>query len=212
MYFQQHGPVRFPVRFRFVFSTGTYFQQLLGFVFGFVWVRFWCRSFIINNFSGSFFKITSFLVPFVSKSQKTSHPPRSSRACRALQIRRAVQACDQSQRTNPVQPKLLLPAPQPHQQGYHTRPLLSSKFSEFSGQAQTLALQHLCFRGARGSSLVFIPAAPSRSFRRTVTHHSLLPFSPFIPQNSSFTFPRLSSPTQLPWTQISEIHVYSARS
>ena len=42
--------------FGFVFSTGTYFQQLPGFVFGFVWVRFLSRSFVFNNFSGSFFK------------------------------------------------------------------------------------------------------------------------------------------------------------
>ena len=49
--------------FGFVFSTATCFQQLLGFVFGFVWVRFLARWCIINNFSGSFFKITSFCCP-----------------------------------------------------------------------------------------------------------------------------------------------------
>jgi hypothetical protein len=39
--FQQDGPVRFWVCFGFVFSTHTCFQQLPGFVFGFVWVCFW---------------------------------------------------------------------------------------------------------------------------------------------------------------------------
>jgi len=45
-----------PVRFRFVFSTGTCFQQLLRFVFRFAPVRFLARSFVFNNLSGSFLK------------------------------------------------------------------------------------------------------------------------------------------------------------
>jgi hypothetical protein len=46
----------FWVCFGFVFSTGTCFQALPSFVFGFVWVCFFRRSIIINNFPALFFK------------------------------------------------------------------------------------------------------------------------------------------------------------
>jgi len=49
MCFQQHGPLRFPVRFA-VFP-----------------VRFSDRSFVFNNFSGSFFKKQDFYVSETSK-------------------------------------------------------------------------------------------------------------------------------------------------
>jgi hypothetical protein len=49
-----------------------YFQQLPRFVFRFVPVRFFRRSFVFNNLSGSFFKITSFCCPIRLKSRRTS--------------------------------------------------------------------------------------------------------------------------------------------
>ncbi len=72
MYFQQYGPVRFWVCFGFVLSAGAIlkdFSALFLGLFGFV---FSSRFFVFNNLSGSFFKITSFSVPFVPKSQQTS--------------------------------------------------------------------------------------------------------------------------------------------
>jgi hypothetical protein len=72
MYFQQYGPVRFWVCFGFVLSAGAIlkdFSALFLGLFGFV---FSSRFFVFNNLSGSFFKITSFSVPFVSKSQTAS--------------------------------------------------------------------------------------------------------------------------------------------
>ena len=53
--------------FSFVFSTGTCFQQLPRFVFRFVFGYPCSFLLYLNDFFGSFFKITSFFVPFIPK-------------------------------------------------------------------------------------------------------------------------------------------------
>jgi len=55
-YFQQLGPLRFPVRFRFVFPQPRIFNNFSGSVSGSVRFAFGLRFFVFNNFSGSFFK------------------------------------------------------------------------------------------------------------------------------------------------------------
>ena len=72
--------------FSFVFSTATCFQQLLRFVFGFVSVCFFSRSFIFSNFSGLFFKITSFLSHLSQKARKLAFSPCRKRCVPVLAL------------------------------------------------------------------------------------------------------------------------------
>ncbi len=75
-------------RFVFSFVFGSFFPQVLIFsnfsasFSGSFRFAFQARSCVFNNFSGSFFKITSFFVPFVPKSKSASLFPGRSTASR----------------------------------------------------------------------------------------------------------------------------------
>ena len=72
LYFQQHRWVCFPLRSGLFFPQAPVFNNFSALFSGLFRFVFQARSRVFNNFSALFFKITSFFVPFVSKSHMAS--------------------------------------------------------------------------------------------------------------------------------------------